>query len=209
MKTKVCLICEKDLSVTKFSKGNGEFGLSSWCKVCCREYNKQYRETHKEKLKKQQREYRQTDRGRDVKRKADKKYRESEKGKEASRRGEKKYRQTKRGKKVNKKQYEENKLSKCVSGAIRRSLKQNKSGRHWETLVPYTLKDLKQHFEKLFQSGMSWDNYGLFGWHIDHKVPVSSFNITSCECEDFEKCWALENLQPLWAEENLSKGARI
>ena len=43
-------------------------------------------------------------------------------------------------------------------------------------------------------------------WHIDHITPQSAFNITSAECEDFQKCWALENLQPLCALKNIRKG---
>ncbi len=50
----------------------------------------------------------------------------------------------------------------------------------------------------------SWDN--MDDWHIDHIRPVSSFNFTTTDCEDFKKCWALNNLQPLWAKDNMSKG---
>jgi len=50
----------------------------------------------------------------------------------------------------------------------------------------------------------SWDN--MDEWHIDHIRPVSSFNFTTTECEDFKKCWALNNLQPLWAADNMNKG---
>jgi len=50
---------------------------------------------------------------------------------------------------------------------------------------------------------MTWANYGE--WHIDHKRPISSFNIVSVDCKEFGECWALENLQPLWADENLRK----
>ena len=70
----------------------------------------------------------------------------------------------------------------------------------------YTGKELYKHIESLFTDGMSWDNMG--DWHIDHIRPVASFNFTTTECEDFKKCWALENLQPLWAKDNLSKGSK-
>ena len=73
-------------------------------------------------------------------------------------------------------------------------------------LVNYTVEELMAHLESQFteENGYSWDN--LSEWHIDHIRPVTSFNITSTECEDFKKCWALDNLQPLWAKENMSKG---
>lgn len=92
-----------------------------------------------------------------------------------------------------------------LSLGIRRSLNGNKGGRHWESLVGYTLEQLKDHLESLFQSGMLWDNYGFYGWHIDHKRPISSFSFTEPEDEEFKQCWALENLQPLWAEDNIKK----
>ena len=50
---------------------------------------------------------------------------------------------------------------------------------------------------------MNWDNYGQ--WYIDHIIPKAAFNITSPYCDDFKKCWALDNLQPLWAENNIKK----
>jgi len=95
-----------------------------------------------------------------------------------------------------------------VSRRINESLKSNKAGRKWEGIVGYTLIKLKNHLENKFQNGMSWDNYGKNGWHIDHIMPRSIFNITSSECEEFKKCWDISNLQPLWEKDNLSKGNR-
>jgi hypothetical protein len=100
-------------------------------------------------------------------------------------------------------------ISRNMSQSIRHSLKTGKHHIHWEKLVNYTSEQLKLHIEAQFKPGMNWDNYGFRGWHIDHIVPISSFNITSCECDEFKKCWALSNLQPLWWYENLSKGNRF
>ena len=71
-------------------------------------------------------------------------------------------------------------------------------------LMGYTIDELKKHLESQFTDGMSWENRSE--WHIDHIRPVSSFNFTTTDCEDFKKCWALNNLQPLWAKDNMSKG---
>ena len=100
-------------------------------------------------------------------------------------------------------------INDAFSSAIYRSLRGDKGGRHWEKLVGYTIEDLKKHIEKQFKDGMSWDNYGKYTWHIDHKIPVAVFNIVSPECLDFKRCWALSNLQPLWAKENHSKHSKI
>lgn len=98
------------------------------------------------------------------------------------------------------------KLNKDTSSSIRRSLKENKAGKHWEDLVGYSLQDLIDRLSVNFQKGMTWDNYGK--WHVDHKKPVSAFNFKSPEDKEFKECWSLCNLQPLWAEDNFKKGNR-
>jgi len=87
--------------------------------------------------------------------------------------------------------------------AIEIALRGNKSGRHWESIVGYTLKEFKQDFESKFTSGMSWSNMSL--WHIDHIIPKSLFQYEISEDREFKQCWALANLQPLWKSENLKK----
>ncbi len=67
----------------------------------------------------------------------------------------------------------------------------------------YDIDDLKTHLEKQFKEGMKWENYGK--WHVDHVIPDCRFSYSSFEDEGFKKAWALENLQPLWAEENFKK----
>ena len=54
---------------------------------------------------------------------------------------------------------------------------------------------------------MNWNNYGK--WHIDHVRPDRSFNYKSVKDKEFQECWALKNLQPLWAIDNLKKGGKI
>ena len=83
----------------------------------------------------------------------------------------------------------------------------SKNGNHTFDIVEFTLNDLIVHLEKQFTDGMSWDNYGT--WHIDHKIPIAVFNFTKPEHQDFKKCWSLSNLQPMWAQDNLSKGASL
>ena len=73
-------------------------------------------------------------------------------------------------------------------------------------ILGYTVDNLKQRIESQFKPGMTWDNYGE--WQIDHITPDSWFKYNSMEDDGFKKSWALENLQPLWASENRSKGNR-
>ena len=64
---------------------------------------------------------------------------------------------------------------------------------------------LKEHLEKQFTNGMTWDNYGLYGWHIDHIIPLSS---AKTEDEIYKLCH-YTNLQPLWWFDNLKKGNKL
>ena len=98
-------------------------------------------------------------------------------------------------------------LNSRMSWGIYSALKSGKEGKSWTELVDFTLDELKDHLELYFESGMSWDNCGKGKnkWQIDHIIPKAYFNITSPYCDDFKKCWALDNLQPLWAEDNLKK----
>ena len=70
-------------------------------------------------------------------------------------------------------------------------------------LLGCSIKYLKEHLEKKFKPGMSWDNYGNLGWHIDHIKPLS----LAKSAEDIVKgkFFHYTNLQPLWAEENIKK----
>lgn len=85
----------------------------------------------------------------------------------------------------------------------------SKNGKSTWDFLPYSVDDLIQHLEGKFREGMGWSNHGKFGWHIDHIRPDCSFNYKSVEDEEFQKCWALDNLQPLWWKENLIKGSKI
>ena len=101
------------------------------------------------------------------------------------------------------------KLHRCISLQVYNSLKSKKGGSPVFKLLGYSLTELKIHLEKQFVPGMSWENRGLYGWHIDHKTPVVYFHYSSPEDPSFKQCWALSNLQPLWAIDNIKKGARL
>lgn len=70
-------------------------------------------------------------------------------------------------------------------------------------LIGCSHQDLKKHLESMFTDGMSWENYGE--WHVDHKIPLASAKTE----EDVARLCHYTNLQPLWAEDNLRKGARL
>jgi hypothetical protein len=88
-------------------------------------------------------------------------------------------------------------------------VKNNKGGRSWQDLVGYSIDDLRRHLERQFKDGMTWGRFLAGEVEIDHKIPRSVFNFSHPDDIDFKKCWALKNLQPMWALENRHKGARI
>lgn len=71
------------------------------------------------------------------------------------------------------------------------------------SLFGCSVDELKIHLESQFTEGMSWDNYGYYGWHVDHIKPCALFNLT-LDSEQ-RKCFHYTNLQPLWAKDNLTK----
>jgi hypothetical protein len=70
-------------------------------------------------------------------------------------------------------------------------------------IVGCDLEKLKKHLESKFKDGMTWDNWGRKGWHIDHIKPLSKFDLTNLE--ELKSAAHYTNLQPLWATENMKK----
>lgn len=99
------------------------------------------------------------------------------------------------------------KLRKRISTRIKGLLKGERHTVNYRNgVITYSEVKLKSHLAKQFKDGMSWDNYGTV-WHIDHKIPVSAFNLR-CE-EDIKRCWELKNLQPMFADENVMKSDKL
>jgi hypothetical protein len=93
--------------------------------------------------------------------------------------------------------------------AIYQVLKENnvEKNKHYFDILKYSPEELISHLEKQFTDGMTWENYGE--WHVDHRMPISSFNFESIDDDSFIKCWSLDNLQPMWGKENIVKGNNI
>lgn len=223
---KICSKCKLEKEELEFSKSKkSKDGLQFWCKDCRREYQKEYRETekYKERHKEYQKKYAKTNKGKEYYRaykktnkykEQQKEYRNTEKWKEHR----KEYRNTDKYKEYHNEYQKEYikkrklidpkfKLDCNMTRAICTALRGKKAGRQWESLVGYSVEDLMKHLESQFESWMNWDNWGIGKgkWNIDHRRPKSLFNYTSAEDEEFKECWALENLQPLEAIENIRK----
>ena len=98
------------------------------------------------------------------------------------------------------------KLSHNWRSRFKAAMLHNKRGKSLD-FMGCNVEYLKKYLESMFQPGMTWDNYGRYGWHIDHIIPVSSFDLTNIA--HVYKCFHYSNLQPLWAHDNLAKSNKV
>ena len=98
-------------------------------------------------------------------------------------------------------------LSWLLRSRVMIAIKSNLMDKAFKTmeLLGCSIQEARQHIEKQFTNGMSWDNHGI--WEIDHIIPISSFDLS--KPEEQKKAFNYKNLQPLMKQENRSKGNRI
>lgn len=179
-----------------------------------KKYYIKYRKNNKEKLLKQHRDWRGNNLG------YNKRYYEKNKKKWKEEYSEGKEEYNKQWRKNNPeyfRKYFKNKrktdlkynINRKISYAIWFSLRGNKAGRQWESLVDYTLNDLIKRLEGTIPEGYTWQDFLNGKLHIDHIIPKSVFNYTKPKHTDFKRCWDLSNLQLLPAKENKIKYTKI
>jgi len=95
------------------------------------------------------------------------------------------------------------KIKDSLRKRIRVALKGKAKSKATIALLGCSVDFLKTYLENKFESGMTWENYGIDGWHIDHIIPCSAFDLTDPEQQGL--CFHYTNLQPLWAEDNIKK----
>lgn len=98
-------------------------------------------------------------------------------------------------------------LNNRIRNSLSQCLRPGRKSTSKSQLLGWTLDELKTHIERQFLKGMSWEN--MSEWHIDHIVPLSSFKFESHEDPEFRRAWALTNLRPLWAGDNIRKHAKV
>jgi len=208
---KTCNKCGEAKPITEFHiKKTSKDGRIGVCRECKNNYSKRYYIENKDKIIEYQEEYRRSnysyivDRG--------KKYYEKNRDKKSRYNKEFYFRNREalieRAKIRNKERRGCDPLFRLADNLRRRtSLAIHGHGYRKNTktfsIIGCSKPHLVNHLENQFADGMSWDNYG--DWHIDHIVPLSS---AETEDELIGLCH-YTNLQPLWASENMSKGAKL
>lgn len=199
-KYKKCTSCKKKLKKNEKnfrfkSKKKAILTFRPVCRVCERKIYKIYIKT---------------ERGKEIKSLADKKYKNTTKGKAAQKRYYDKYQPLLMKKSIEKRKLQRKinphvKIRDNLAARIRLALREQNLTKRNNTskLVGCSIPSLKKHLEKKFKPGMTWNNHGRFGWHIDHIKPCSKFDLSKKDQQ--LKCFNYKNLQPLWAKENIQK----
>jgi hypothetical protein len=94
-----------------------------------------------------------------------------------------------------------------VTRGIKQSIKGNRQCKHSIDLLGCAIPEVREYLERQFQPGMTWNNWSKNGWHIDHIIPLASFDFTDYEQQ--KQAWHYTNLRPLWSEENMRKHNKI
>jgi hypothetical protein len=228
MNTKICIKChiEKDLQCFEFRTDTKK--IRGACKECIKIYNEQYRNDNKENIIENRKQY--YNNNKDKVNKSNKQYNNDNK-EEVKEYQKEYYNNNKEAIVVYQKQYRKDRIKKdpeyrlkrIVSNAIYKGLKYNSSSKDGASIwhyLPYSPQELKSHLEKQFLTSgnewMTWYNHGAYKlniwndnnpitwtWHIDHIIPHSFFKYTSMTDLAFQDCWALQNLRPYSAKQNV------
>jgi hypothetical protein len=99
----------------------------------------------------------------------------------------------------------QNRIARTQRQRVRRAISGHVKFARTELLLGCSYETLRDYLSQKFLPGMTWDNYGE--WHVDHIKPCASFDLSQ-ENQQLE-CFNYQNLQPLWAKDNISKGAKF
>jgi len=195
------------------------------CEKCFKEdkkqYDKSYQKENKDKVNKNNKNYKLKNKEK-IKNK-EKEYRIKNKEKVKKDRRSRLYKEYKRMK-IKRIENPSLKIRDLLSASINHNLKKYGGSKNSYSILkflPYSMKDLKNHLESLFEPWMNWNNWKKYNpetwkdndqstwvWNLDHIIPHSKFKYSSMQDEDFQKCWELSNLRPYSGKQNIIDGNR-
>ena len=198
MQSKICNNCKINLYISEFYYRRGRKKYLNKCIKCINMHHKEYYKCNKKERKKYAENYIKTHKNEISENKKD--YYQKHKSE--------------------RKEYEKRRIENNLNYKIARNLRirmsdairNNRAGSAVND-IGCSIEELRIHLESKFYSHratgemMNWDNYGYYGWHIDHIVPLSSFDLTVRE--QFLKAAHYTNLQPLWAQDNFIKSNKM
>jgi hypothetical protein len=205
---KSCIKCKNVFEVNSINfhqRKQSKDGFENMCKNCKKEYDKQYTLTNKETRYAKCREWNKSnkeklvettqnwiqnnqERHKEIKKNAFQKHMLNPENKNKRKKYDREYVKRKRQNDI------EYKIKDSVGSIINYHLKEKKS----ESTIEYlgcSIKEYIVYLENMFLQNMSWENYGAV-WEIDHKIPLSSFNLT--QEENIYEAFKYQNTQPLF-----------
>lgn len=204
MEKKICKKCLTEKPITEFDKDNSRIDLiSSKCKECRRKYHNEYNNKNREKKNENGRKYYYRTHDKQIKRSQERHEKNKEKEKEYRKNNRKKISDRIRKKYNNDKRYS---IEINIRNRLKLFLKTKNVKKKNKTfeIIGCTPDELRNYLESKFKNGMTWENYGFYGWHIDHIIPLS---VAKTE-EEIYKLSHYTNLQPLWCNENWRKNKK-
>ena len=228
---KICPSCGKDLPIEEFYKSTGRAdGHLCYCKSCIkerarsrikseREINQRKAYGASERYKEIRNNYLSSEKGRqgaekrkEISNKSHREYNKTEKGKLVTKISHKKRQEEGKVVEYYKKKRKEDpsfKIKEHLYNRLWFSLKRvgAKKSVHTLDLLGCSIEEFRLHIESQFQEGMTWENQGKDGWHLDHIIPCKYFDLSIEENQRI--CFNYRNLQPLWAKDNLKKSSKI
>lgn len=223
---KNCTICKKLHPVTMFHKQSGRpDGLGDWCKPCKSEIKKIQYQDNREHVLARCAAYRNTnpDKVSAAKKRCyeNKKDQYRAKGKadyQANRESRLRQsavyrRQNKAAKAASDRAYVASRMKEdhlfrltySVRNRILMALRGKKFTKTSSTaeMLGCNFEFLKAHIESQFLPGMTWEDRSA--WHIDHRIPLASATTE----EQMKALCHYSNLRPMWATDNIRKGAKM
>lgn len=202
MEKKICSACNIEKPVSDFYKTNtNASSYRTQCKNCMNTNSKKHKSENKEKIWQKNQEY--LKKNREINKMKCAEYRQ--KNPETFKNWSKKNQQKRKNYLWNYNQVPINKLKNSMRSRLNEFIKKPEQTSRTSEFLGCDYNFLIEYLEKKFVLGMNWENYGVYGWHIDHIIPLSSAKTE----EEILKLFHYTNLQPLWAKDNLKKSDKI
>lgn len=168
---KICAGCKIAKPKLEFYKSRFcKDGCRSKCKLCLSSLGKKYHNKNKDKINKRKSKYNKENRDKINKRRRE-------------------YRKNRISLKT--------KITERLRKSLGKALSRDSKAESTKELLGCTIEFFKEYIESKFTNGMSWENYGYYTWHLDHIIPIASFDLKNIE--DQKKCFHYTNFQPLWS----------
>lgn len=225
---KKCTLCGVVQTINNFQIVDKRGSRRGQCKNCRRIYNQEYRKKHRVQISEQRRRYRDKNEIHLRAKSKNYRYEHKEQIRKSKKRNYEAYKKTiyeynkknvekireRRRNYQKKRRLEDNnyRISCNLRSRLGKLMRGEKQGSAVQDLG-CNLDEFIEYLESKFylhpKTGeqMGWDNYGQFGWHIDHIVPLCLFDLTRRDHVIFACHYS--NLQPMWAYENLSKNGKV